>query len=461
MENFNVSELASKFVGKIGKTKAYNLFEEWHMSENDHTKLLLAILRYYNGNSYPILHSFLTRFAKGRGKMIHYKRPENVEIKFNNGFIDGLITFTINADTINAEKFAIIIENKIYDAADQKGQVRRYISSVKTKMNVPLNNIWVFYITGDGSKEICKDSYDVENAKPEINIGSRFVALNYSDDILTWLRTDVLNCRVYPESLTSVVRVYVDYLQNGLFGVADEEDQKELFKILKFSNYLEKSKDLKKLDEENIDALYELRSEIRNMRKQACCDVSIDSDEAINTLYSVVSAILKRIESLAFDKFEEVSVAVLNKYWDKKLKELDKQGKVIWRAAHRGNYLQLRLVDEWNTVHLEWHPIEVKDMLFSNKYRIVFHVENGVKERESLKKKLKEKLKDDLVTKLKDKQQNIKNGKAVIWEYNKEIEKPFAQMTEGELEKSLTELYDKEMKSVFKLLVDNYKDYKI
>ena len=136
MNSQEIQDLEKDFAKKSVAKKAYNLFSEWHMSENDHTKLLLAMLSYYDAaGNYPILYSFLSNFTKGRGKMVHYKHLKDVKIKFsqkcgnkedNKGFIDGLITFTANNK--DNKKIAVIIENKIYDAADQEKQVDRYIS---------------------------------------------------------------------------------------------------------------------------------------------------------------------------------------------------------------------------------------------------------------------------------------------------------------------------------------------
>ena len=76
----------------------YNVFTAWKMSENDHTKMFLALMRYQNASGrYALLNSFLNRFAKGRDKMIHYQNISDVNILFNpryktdtaNSFIDG------------------------------------------------------------------------------------------------------------------------------------------------------------------------------------------------------------------------------------------------------------------------------------------------------------------------------------------------------------------------------------
>ena len=67
-----IIEIANKIEGQRNKSKhhlPYNVFTAWGMSENDHTKLLLALLRHQDSTGrYPVLNSFLNRFTKGRDK---------------------------------------------------------------------------------------------------------------------------------------------------------------------------------------------------------------------------------------------------------------------------------------------------------------------------------------------------------------------------------------------------------
>ena len=84
---YNFDDIANKVIntqknkGSDGNPIPYNVFREWGMSENDHTKLLLSFLCYKNSNSqYRVLSSFLKRFTKGKGAMIHYTKPLGEEI---------------------------------------------------------------------------------------------------------------------------------------------------------------------------------------------------------------------------------------------------------------------------------------------------------------------------------------------------------------------------------------------
>ena len=369
MANPDLQKLA-KDLSKCVKSKPYNPFAAWKMSENDHTKYLLSILRYHvaHGN-YPVLVDFLLRFTKGKGSMAHYTCPKNVEIEFSHktssgefnkqGFIDGLITF----DGGN-KKVGIIIENKIHGACDQTNQVCNYISHLRNQNDIKLENIWVLYITSDGIKVVSKESYKKENEAEKTNIGNRFIEINYKEDITEWLQNDILNNGYYPESLTSIVRTYFNYLRNDLF--CDDIDINWQNKFLKEFDISTNLNELKPGDWEKLISL-------RNNVGINDADASIDT-----TILDVLSSIFERITVLAFDKFERISIEILNKHWAEKLKEI---GVTTWQASHHNiltsGYLQLRLVKERNSAHIEWIPISIHSMLFENNYTITLHCEGN------------------------------------------------------------------------------------
>lgn len=440
MANPDLQKLA-KDLSKCVKSKPYNPFAAWKMSENDHTKYLLSILRYHDAHgNYPVLADFLLRFTKGKGSMAHYTCPKNVEIEFSHktssgefnkqGFIDGLITF----DGGN-KKVGIIIENKIHGAYDQPQQVRNYISHL-SKSGCELKNIWVFYITNDGLKEVDKGSYDVEYEDKKTNIGSRFIAINYKEDITEWLQNDILNNRYYPESLTSIVRTYLDYLRNDLF--CDDMDINWQNKFLKEFDIPTNLNELKPGDWEKLISL-------RNNVGINDADASIDT-----TILDVLSSIFERITVLAFDKFERISIEILNKHWAEELKEM---GITTWQASHHNiltsGYLQLRLVKERNSAHIEWIPISIHSMLFETNYTIVLHCEGNSH------KDLLNKWKGELEPKRPAKGNIERRG------YSLKIEssKPLAKMSESELEAFLTKLYNETFKHPISLLVRDLERY--
>ena len=442
MANPDLQKLA-KDLSKCVKSKPYNPFAAWKMSENDHTKYLLSILRYHDAHgNYPVLADFLLRFTKGKGSMAHYTCPKNVEIEFSHktssgdfnkqGFIDGLITFDDNN-----EKVGIIIENKIHWACDQANQVRNYISHLRNQNDIKLENIWVFYITSNGIKVVSEKSYIKENEAEKTNIGNRFIEINYKEDITEWLQNDILNNGYYPESLTSIVRTYFNYLRNDLF--CDDIDINWQNKFLKEFDIPTNLNELKPGDWKK---LISLRNNVGINDADASSDTTILDD--------VLSSIFERITVLAFDKFERISIEILNKHWAKELKEND----VTWQASHHsilGNgYLQFRLVKERNSAHIEWIPISIHSMLFKNNYTITLHCEGNSH------KDLLNKWKGELEPK------RPANGKIEKRGYSLKIEssKPLAKMSESELEAFLTELYTKTFECPISLLVRDFKEYK-
>ena len=443
MANPDLQKLA-KDLSKCVKSKPYNPFAAWKMSENDHTKYLLSILRYHDTDGkYPVLADFLLRFTEEKGAVINCTCPKNVKIEFSHktssgdfnkqGFIDGLITF----DDDNNEKVGIIIENKIHWACDQANQVRNYISHLRNQNDIKLENIWVFYITSNGIKVVSEKSYIKENEAEKTNIGNRFIEINYKEDITEWLQNDILNNGYYPESLTSIVRTYFNYLRNDLF--CDDIDINWQNKFLKEFDIPTNLNELKPGDWKK---LISLRNNVGINDADASSDTTILDD--------VLSSIFERITVLAFDKFERISIEILNKHWAKELKEND----VTWQASHHsilGNgYLQFRLVKERNSAHIEWIPISIHSMLFKNNYTITLHCEGNSH------KDLLNKWKGELEPK------RPANGKIEKRGYSLKIEssKPLAKMSESELEAFLTELYTKTFECPISLLVRDFKEYK-
>lgn len=443
MANPDLQKLV-KDLSKCVKINPYNPFAAWKMSENDHTKCLLSILRYHDAHgNYPVLVDFLSRFTKGKGSMAHYTYPKNVEIEFSHktssgefnkqGFIDGLITFDGGN---NNKKVGIIIENKIHGACDQPKQVRNYISHLSKQPGFELKNIWVFYITSDGIKVVDKGSYDVENEDEKTNIGNRFIAINYKEDITEWLQNDILNNRYYPESLTSIVRTYLDYLRNDLF--CDDMDINLQNVLL---NDLRIPTDLNELKLEHWEKLIKLRSNESVDNEEASFDTAI--------LDSVLSSIFKRITALAFDAFERISIDILNKHWAEDLKKID----ATWKASHHSilgdGYLQIRLVNERGSAHVEWIPISIRSMLFEKKYTITLHCEGN--RNQQLQQNWKDELKSNLPT----------NGKIERRGCSLEVpsNKSLARMSESELEVFLTKLYNETFKYPIWLLVRDFEEY--
>ena len=437
----------------------YNVFTAWKMSENDHTKMFLALMRYQNASGrYALLNSFLNRFAKGRDKMIHYQNISDVNILFNpryktdttNSFIDGLITFTANG-----RRIAIIVENKIYDAPDQPEQIRRYINHMTEDEGVDVNNVWVFYMTGDGSKEVDAKSYGGNCEDDSVDIGRRFVPLAYNRDIVDWLKNDILEARIYPEALTSVVRAYVESLEKDMFA----EDNSDTWRMDMLCNCVIGHHNLKKLSEEECFRLYALRDEVSEVRHQMREEIANGREQnmrAVENLYEVCRRLIKKIEQLAFGKFEECTIELLNEVWKKELK---KRGGVQWTVGHRGvggdnGFLQVRLGNEWESAHWEWIPVSTAKMFTDTEYTLELHVEGNV----ALANEWRNHLQNNAILLPKDAALGKDCTKTVL-RYKVKTAKPIAQMKETELKELLKSIYLEKLNYCCRMLVNEFGVY--
>ncbi len=454
----------------------YNLFTMWDMSENDHTKLLLSLLRFKQGNKYVLIKSFMKRFADEieildnqqveiyyNRKYVYYQRKDTEKkTETCNSFIDGLILIK---DTNNQKNNrAIIVENKIKDAPDQPNQVRRYIYHMRKQENIELDKIWCFYIASDGSKSISEDSYtpsyEEENNNPNIlslkinkvstesdekvdcYIGDRFIELNYKYDITSWLKEDILDKRIYPESLTSIARAYLESLEKDLFNAKPYEDlYQTILNAIKNSKSGTPNGDnnpssvddlLKEMDESDFKTLYALYDKVSSEQ-----DKKKGTDEDSSNLEELrrgIKSLISKIEQDAFDEFERCSVEILNQTYSEKLC----QKRLKWQAKHRGlsgekGFIQLRLNNGWTDAHLEWIPINTTMMYTATKYTLTLHVENNKGRKEEIKNRLELK--------------GISTSKSCI--YKKEFQfdptpTSLAKMSPNELRDFLSNVYNEE-----------------
>lgn len=192
-----------------------NLVEILGANENSHTTILAEVLRYWRNGSYPFLRSFLKNIIIGDA----CPQVENPKIVTQREYIDALI--------FEVGKYAVIIENKINWATDQKRQIQRYIEAASSVCHIDpkkQKNIWVVYLTDDGRKKVSAisltseakdllDYYDDKSDSQE-NHKSRYLECNYRDDVLPWLTESVLPaCRFSEVELIAMLQQYISYLE--------------------------------------------------------------------------------------------------------------------------------------------------------------------------------------------------------------------------------------------------------
>ena len=197
-----------------------NVIDELGAGENVHSRILVRFLGYRKDVKYPVLIYF-----------IDFLRNKYHEFNFSHQIIQPEITSELHRIDllIKEESYAIIIENKIHHAEDQKEQLLRYIDKVRS-LKIQDENIYVIYITRDGGPpdEISLTPDLIEKFK------GRYLELSYRYDILPWLesvlQTDFVKQH---DSLSAAMLQYTDHLKGLLELRKNEQTMKgELLKFL-------------------------------------------------------------------------------------------------------------------------------------------------------------------------------------------------------------------------------------
>lgn len=213
---------------EVIKNKPYhiNIIEELHINENAHSRILAKLLMYQNDNKEYVFLKSLLEFIQ----------------QFNENFSNITITdpqISQEKDRIDLlvldKEYALIFENKIYDAKDQEQQISRYIEKVKKK-NYKDECIYIVYLTSF-YKDPDLDTWGT--SKKKNTFSSRYCNLSYKSNILPWLniikdtlpnlQNEMEDSKKHSE-LRSAMEQYIGYL-NILFNYNTmEDDLKNFFK---------------------------------------------------------------------------------------------------------------------------------------------------------------------------------------------------------------------------------------
>lgn len=192
------------------KEKPLNIVSTVHPDENAHTRILFQLFNYKIRNywvtdEYVILKKFIGELNKFLSDENQISDLDNASLKIkeqyycsNKSIIDLLI--------YEKSKCAIIIENKINNAPDQEKQIERYVDQVKDAFKIPVDKVFVVYLTFDGTKNVSDESL-TEKAKNDLGYknkqeNGRFIAMNYQDHILSYLKDLNENLSFFEEEKT-------------------------------------------------------------------------------------------------------------------------------------------------------------------------------------------------------------------------------------------------------------------
>ena len=264
-EWYNTLSFCDGFSLSIAKEKQklpyhLNIIDELHINENAHSRILYKLLLYKNiEGKHEFLESlidYIKRIARSSNfNKIQVKEPKITQEKKR---IDLWV---------RDKDYALIFENKIYNAKDQGTQIARYIDETRAN-NYKLKDIFVIYLPQDSSKEPEPQSWK----KYQRCFEKRYINLSFREHILTWLEEDVLpqiNSKdIY---LRSAIRQYIDYLL-GLFDIRTIHKQMNmnLHEILtKHYKLDECSTDQERIEiiEEKIEEINEISNQLESLKQ--------------------------------------------------------------------------------------------------------------------------------------------------------------------------------------------------
>lgn len=342
----------------------YNVLCNWNnngksMDENDHTRMLLALLKYERPSAVKYKMSILYSFVKTLGIDVDLTDvcADNVRFsepyKTNQGksFLDGLI--------VKKGEFAIIIENKICGADDQPEQIKRYILSTVKEEDVPLENVWVVYLTMDGmlhDGKPTKVSYNEEDADfSSYDIDNRLICVNYRYNIIPWMKESVLPMVNHSEHLlASSIEVYVNYFETDiLHNDALSRVRAEMMK----------SKVLQKLGVTATEPL-------QMYKELAACLGKVSNEPVSEERDAVISFVTDCMNQIVQPVCEEFAIATKRLFARKGVK-------VNVRTSQlRGGYMKVEPEGwEYSGIHYEWIPIKAIDLLENQTLVLMIHVE--------------------------------------------------------------------------------------
>lgn len=237
-----------------------NVIDELYINENGHSRILAKLLQYKSQNQhYEMLESLITYVTE------KLKKDSFGSIKVVNPKI------TQEKERIDLwirdKDYAVIFENKIYNAADQDAQLCRYIEKTK-EYGFREDQIFVVYLSQNGLEPDNQSWGDYKES-----FQNRYVNISFRDHIQHWLKEQILpNVRIKETILRSAIEQYIDYL-DGLFDLRIQNNaikmdtEKMIIERLNL-NQFENDFDKVKVLQNKIEEVNELYNQLTNLKSK-------------------------------------------------------------------------------------------------------------------------------------------------------------------------------------------------
>lgn len=236
-----------------------NVIDELHINENGHSRILFKLLNFKNERGEHEMLNSLLEYIRGKRVSDAFDCIKSVkpDITQEKERIDLWV---------RDKEYAIIFENKVYNASDQEAQLSRYIEKTK-KERYKEESIFVVYLSQSG-QEPDEQSW----GKYKKAFAERYVNLSFRYDIRFWLQNCVLpNIRYKDSHLRCAILQYIDYL-DGLFNLRtiNEQMNMNLQKIITECFKLDSKNEVEQVCilDEKIEELDELKNQMNGLKEK-------------------------------------------------------------------------------------------------------------------------------------------------------------------------------------------------
>lgn len=341
-DNNNIIDVCIEITQKYKQKLPYhlNIIEELHSNENSHSRILAKLFQYQNQGKFVIFESFIEFIVA------HNRDKKFGEIKVNAPIIsqeEERIDIWIRDDD-----YAIIFENKIYDADDKVKQIERYITNTLYQ-SYRKENIYVIYMP-PFTREPSEQSWGFYKE----DFADRFAIVSFNEDIIEWLKESVLpNITLKEVYLRSAIEQYIDYLE-GYSGRRELTHKEWALSFLYDKLGIKKSSPL----EEHYFNLMKFHRDLNKVRNE-CNEQK------------------QEIAKTVIDSFNTITQNYFGNDW-----------KCLYNES---GYYQI-YKQEWEDsqfIHFEWTNLTY-DNLFDSKYlTFVIHAEKSIEIWETLSNNIK------------------------------------------------------------------------
>ena len=234
-------------------------------NETKVSKILAGFFNQRQNGKYQVLESFV-KYAFGKDLSSQIDKPiiiaeDTVEDKKR---IDILV--------YEKGKYAIVFENKIWDAEEQRNQLANYINGMRTKeYGFEDNQIYIVYLpstdehgpTTKSWKELMRKAFE-----------ERYKSISFKEGIVDWLESDDLQI-INDQSFNLSRLLFIDYLKR-IFHLTETDNMENQ----KINEFIRKELNLSDNISNNIvkltakfNEIKECENQLERMRKEYCSEL--------------------------------------------------------------------------------------------------------------------------------------------------------------------------------------------